>query len=379
MLPEVYYGELQGIARATSFSVAGLASLDQLQGVLDSLAEALGQGETMDEWKKRAPLTLPAHRLENVFRTNLQGAYARERCEHIARHKDRRPYLLYSAVNDSRTRPAHAAMHGTLLPVDHPWWKTHTPPNGYQCRCTVISLTEAQAQARGGVKYPPAGADPDPGWDYSPCEAGEGVGRAVEERIRNCGKDLSGPTFGRRRVRDGLGRDTANGFLTGLLKPRMPNPLAPMPAPRDASSVTLFPDDLRPEQYFRRFMDLFGEREQATVVLPRAEGDPFRLIIDRGLLLDQHGSWNITKGDRQRYLPLLAECIGAPDECWLLSGKLYLLSRFMLRTEIGAMCVFEETGLTWTGVTGYYTRDLDYLARKRAELQRHAMLVLQRT
>lgn len=187
VLPEVYYGELQGIARATSFSVAGLASLDQLQGVLDSLVQALGQGETLESWKRRAPVALPAHRLENIFRTNVQGAYARGRCEHIARHKDRRPYLLYSAVNDSRTRPAHAAMHGTLLPADHYWWKLHTPPNGYQCRCTVISLTEAQAQARGGVKYPPAGTDPDPGWDYSPCEAGEGVERAMRQRQARCG------------------------------------------------------------------------------------------------------------------------------------------------------------------------------------------------
>ena len=43
--------------------------------------------------------------------------------------------LRYVAVLDARTRPEHRAWHGLILPIDHPLWDTHYPPNGWGCRC----------------------------------------------------------------------------------------------------------------------------------------------------------------------------------------------------------------------------------------------------
>lgn len=180
VLPDVYYGHLQGIARADSFSIAGLARVEQIQQALVSLTEALESGETFDAWRARVrrgdvDLDLPDYRLENIYRTNLQGAYARGRCRQHDVIAERRPWLLYSAVNDSRTRPAHAAMDGTLLHRDDPWWQTHRPPNGYQCRCTAIAVSNAEAERRGAPKAPKPDEQtgdtpaPDPGWDYDVC------------------------------------------------------------------------------------------------------------------------------------------------------------------------------------------------------------------
>ena len=40
------------------------------------------------------------------------------------------PYLMYDAVNDSRTRrPQHLEWDGLILPIDHPFWQTHGSPN----------------------------------------------------------------------------------------------------------------------------------------------------------------------------------------------------------------------------------------------------------
>ena len=202
VLPDVYYGELQGLARSMAFSVAGLAKLDQLQAVLDSLVDSLETGTSFGEWKKRVesgevPLDLPPHRVENIYRTNIQGAYGRGRCEQQARTAEARPYLLYDAVNDSRTRPSHAAMDGYIAHRDDPIWDTWRPPAGYQCRCRVIALTERQA-----AKYIEAdrkrqqdpeqvearafalSAGPDAGWDYDPCsEPDEGLRRAWETKV----------------------------------------------------------------------------------------------------------------------------------------------------------------------------------------------------
>lgn len=188
VLPDVYYGQMQGIERAIAFSIADIASLDQLQQTLDSLTRATAEGLTFDEWRKEAltspdVLALPRHRLDNIFRTNIQGAYARGRCVHIARHRDVRPYLMYDAINDSRTRPSHLAMDGHVAPVDDKIWNIWMPPAGYRCRCTVISLTKEQAdeRARQDAERLANDADlaearqdairlgPDHGWDYSPC------------------------------------------------------------------------------------------------------------------------------------------------------------------------------------------------------------------
>lgn len=203
-LPETYYGVLQGIERAEAFSVAGIASLDQLQQTLDSLAAAMQKGMTFDDWKAfalKAPdvLALPPHRLDNIFRTNIQGAYARGRCVHIERNRHTRPFLMYSAIDDDRTRPAHHAMNGHVAKVGDDVWKKWTPPCGYRCRCTVISLTEAQAQQRIDADKARLDADaeaamaraaaiaggPDTGWDYSPCEhMDEGTTRAAADKRR---------------------------------------------------------------------------------------------------------------------------------------------------------------------------------------------------
>ncbi|HIE54168.1 MAG TPA: hypothetical protein EYP90_03120, partial [Chromatiaceae bacterium] len=201
VLPTEYYGLLQGRARAAAFSISGLSTLDQIEAVRQSLNRALEEGESFGKWKDRVkageiPLDLPAHRIETIFRTNIQGWYAAGRCRSIEFNKDAQPYLMYSAVNDSRTRPAHAAMHGYIARVDDPIWRTWTPPAGFNCRCTVIGLTEAQAKRRGFKPDP--GVTPDPGWDYSVCEDGpeEGAARAIEGRKGRCGRGMAADPAG---------------------------------------------------------------------------------------------------------------------------------------------------------------------------------------
>lgn len=46
----------------------------------------------------------------------------------------------YRAVGDSRTRISHFAQNRVTLPKDDPFWDIWTPPNGYNCRCTIIAL-----------------------------------------------------------------------------------------------------------------------------------------------------------------------------------------------------------------------------------------------
>lgn len=52
------------------------------------------------------------------------------------------PYLQYITAHDNHVRTAHKALDGIIKPVNDPFWHTHYPPNGYNCRCTVKKLAE---------------------------------------------------------------------------------------------------------------------------------------------------------------------------------------------------------------------------------------------
>lgn len=95
------------------------------------------------------------HRIRIIVDTNLRTAHAAGHWDRIQRQKQVFPYLRYVAVMDERTRDQHRAWHGIILPVDHPFWRTHFPPNGWLCRCRVQQLTAAQAERLGGVTPDP--------------------------------------------------------------------------------------------------------------------------------------------------------------------------------------------------------------------------------
>ena len=48
--------------------------------------------------------------------------------------------LEFDAVVDAQTTEICAPLHGTILPFDHPFWKTYYPPNHWNCRSTVRQL-----------------------------------------------------------------------------------------------------------------------------------------------------------------------------------------------------------------------------------------------
>lgn len=54
------------------------------------------------------------------------------------------PMLTYHTVGDGRVRPEHAAMDGVTRPVEDKWWNRFMPPNGWNCRCTVMQSDDAK-------------------------------------------------------------------------------------------------------------------------------------------------------------------------------------------------------------------------------------------
>ena len=244
VLPSKYYGELQGIHRQLSFSVAGLATHDQLNGVLDSLTKAVSAGTPYSQWAKELNVdgvALPPYRLENIYRTNLQNAYQRGHWEQVQSSKAVRPFLMYDAINDTRTRPSHKAMDGIIRPVDDPFWNSHYPSNGFQCRCTVISLSEAQAKARSGgdnglnKKVDTNTMKPDSGWDYNVGEdISVGVNKVIKDKLNATKAPLKKPLKNSVLVPDS---DPLHVDNIVAKTPAKAPPKAPAPAPAPTSGA----------------------------------------------------------------------------------------------------------------------------------------------
>lgn len=157
-----------------AFTVAKMMDVDLLATIKGELDIAISEGTTFDQFKKNLIPTLQkagwwgkqeqinpfngeiqevqlgsASRLENIFRTNLQSAYAAGHWEAIQRNKGDQPFLMYDAVDDNKTRPEHAANDGKVYPVDHEYWRHYYPPNGWGCRCGVIQMDADEVEAYG--------------------------------------------------------------------------------------------------------------------------------------------------------------------------------------------------------------------------------------
>lgn len=129
------------------------------------MADTPPAGMDEDSWQAAKSITNLAstRRLDLILQQNARMAWAVGRKE-VAEHpavKERWPYYRYIAVQDERTRPEHARLHGLVLRKDDPFWKTHTPPWEFNCRCDIEEADEEDAQAAGGAGRAVTRENPD--------------------------------------------------------------------------------------------------------------------------------------------------------------------------------------------------------------------------
>lgn len=171
---------LSAEARRRSFRVAGATRLSLVMDVWRAVERAIAQGLPYEAFEKEVgeklvaawgdSVTNPAHRLETIYRNNVQSAYSAGR---YAQMTDPdvlrgRPFWMYDALLDNRTSELCRGLNGTILPADHDFWKTRYPPNHHNCRSGVRSLTRQGAERRGGVSAAPPVLQPAPGFRSLP-------------------------------------------------------------------------------------------------------------------------------------------------------------------------------------------------------------------
>ncbi len=151
------FATLDAAARARAFTVASVAQIDAIASVWRALDVALDSGQPYESFRDAilpiltsawlgSPGKIPA-RIDVIFRTNTASAYNAGRYRQ-ATHPDTvrlRPVWRFDALLDGRTTSICKTCHGTTLPADHPWWRTHISPLHHRCRSSFVTLRASQA------------------------------------------------------------------------------------------------------------------------------------------------------------------------------------------------------------------------------------------
>ena len=147
-----YFESLPQDLRRLAFTISDLETLSMIKLVQNSLENARSEGLSFYDWKNQINQegirNLSRQRLETVYRTNMSSVYNTS-TRYNASTTEATPYLMFSAVGDQRTRASHQELDGVIKKASDPFWNVYTPPLGYNCRCSIIPVTEEYAQENG--------------------------------------------------------------------------------------------------------------------------------------------------------------------------------------------------------------------------------------
>jgi len=171
-VPSFDWRELAPHEHAVGFTVAKSAGFDVLDDIRRETRKAIAEfkdfGSFADElepilrrkgWWGRKIVEGPSgkqvvqlgslHRLRTIYWANTTTARAAGEWERIQRTKRGLPFLIYELSVAEKKRPEHQNWVGVILPVDHTFWATHYPPNGWLCQCRVRQITRREAERLG--------------------------------------------------------------------------------------------------------------------------------------------------------------------------------------------------------------------------------------
>ncbi|MCM0018513.1 MAG: phage minor head protein [Tagaea sp.] len=361
---------------ARAFTIAGALDDSLLSDFQSAIDKAIASGTTIGAFRKDFDKIVAAHgwdynggrnwRSRVIFDTNVRMAHQAGKWEAAQRVKERRPYLRYQAVKDDRTRPEHMAWHGLVLPIDDPFWKTHYPPNGWNCRCTVQTLSDRDL-ARYGYEV---GESPKIEMETRSVKTEGGIVNVAVPKGIDTGFGYNvGEAAGEGFTRERLALERAGAFEE-IVSPVAP-PQSRPPLPADRAQATLGPrvkpgDEAGLLDAWRKaiggddaiFEDPTGQRVQVT-----------RAIVDHTLADPKR-----VASHRERYWPFIRETIEDPAEIWTTfarskeTGAVRLRRRYVKRIEFEkdrwiAIVADRDDGV-WSGLT-IFDRDRDIAAVRK--------------
>lgn len=213
-VPTRHYTDLMNQAHSKAFMVAGAMRDDMLCDFQEAVGKALTEGATLADFRKDFDAIVarygwayngtPGWRSRVIYDTNVRTAYSAGHWQQMQTTKKMRPYGRYLHGPSIHPREQHLAWDGKVVPLDDPWWDYRWPPNGWGCKCSVVSVSQREVERNGWtVEHPEADetirvtvntpdgplevetvAGVDPSFAYNPGKAATGIRlspRMVEE------------------------------------------------------------------------------------------------------------------------------------------------------------------------------------------------------
>lgn len=114
-----------------------------------SLLDENGERKTFERFLndvRKVDETYNSHYLHAEYNFVQSSAEMAARWERFSEDGDRYN-LQYRTAGDDKVRPEHAALNGVTLPPSDPFWEEYYPPNGWNCRCTVVQVRKSKYPA----------------------------------------------------------------------------------------------------------------------------------------------------------------------------------------------------------------------------------------
>jgi len=160
-LPTAQWTDLWEGMHARAFVVAGAMQGELLADFRGAIDKAISEGTTLAEFRKDFDAIVRRHgwsyqggrgwRTRVIYQTNVRQAYkaGREAQLNDPELRKSRPYGLYKHGDSLNPRPLHLEWDGLVIPLDDPWWDTHTPMNGWGCTCKKFAVGERDLKRLG--------------------------------------------------------------------------------------------------------------------------------------------------------------------------------------------------------------------------------------
>lgn len=145
-----------------SFVIAGAIKADLLEDLRNAVRAGIEGGTTLQQFRKDFDAIVQQHgwpykggrnwRTWVIYDTNLRQSYnaGRERQMADPELRKHRPYGIYKHSDAvDHPRPEHLKWHNLVLPLDDPWWDTHSPSNGWGCQCRKLMASKRDLERRG--------------------------------------------------------------------------------------------------------------------------------------------------------------------------------------------------------------------------------------
>lgn len=130
----------------SDYVFSGMKTFHELNEAFPSLLDENGNRKSFERFLndvQKIDKIYNSHYLRAEYNFVQSSAEMAAKWERFSEDGDRYN-LQYRTAGDGKVRPEHAALNGVTLPSSDPFWEEYYPPNGWNCRCTVVQVRKSK-------------------------------------------------------------------------------------------------------------------------------------------------------------------------------------------------------------------------------------------